>query len=778
MKLFPQYKEFSAYPFPEHSIDPKIKIEKDWCIRFAKAIYSRYVSDRAGVLYSDLEKFSDLRAYGHGNQSIDKYETYFGSKKQEGEKASKSFININKDIFSPAPKFKGYLRQRYKDLTAKPKVKSVDKLASLEKKDKEAQSMFFMNEGPWVEAVESKIGKTLDRPEFIPSSAEELEAFKQTVGFKSKAEIAYTFAITYTELISRFPDIADKMIDDISDLNICCAKNYVSKEDGKVYVKYIDPARAIGFYSLNDNFTKSPAFGHFEDYTLQSVLQETNLNEEEIKEICMQYSGYQGNANFNLGGIQDIQYDNGKWGVDDTRVLVLECEFLSVDSKYIVKHTTKNNSIRYYDDEYGKVRDTQSKKTLVNPVQRWYKCKWLVGTEHIWDYGLATDVPRPNKARPRSSYQMLKIPGKSFMESIIVPLDQIQLAHIKMENALAKAAPNGLAIEYGSLENIDLGDGSLKPIELLRLRNIQGNLIYKATTHRGHFSGTAAKPVMELQGGAGSMLQEAIQMMELNFNLIAEITGIDRHSIGVLPSGETSATASATAASGTGLIIMNMAQALNRVREEIALSVVHQIALRVRHSKEIYNIYHPALGTANLEILKLSAEMTPDEMGIEMKVVPNDVDKKDIHEAALASLRQKESGAPGIEYPDYLFIKEQINEGNIAYARAFLEMKQNKALAKYEEQNLAKIKAQADGNSETAERTSAAQMKADKAKADLDISVMKATEQEKRITNRELEEERRKTALAVSDEESERLVGGKLIDNELTEREAEQPVMQ
>jgi len=777
MKVFQRYQTFSNFPFPKHDIDPKEKEGKEFCLAFSKALFSRYVGDRTGVHYTDREKFDTLRAYGQGEQNPDKYKKWFGSEPGEGDDEAKSFININHEILSVAPKFKGYFRQRYKSFSKRPQVHSVDKMAGMERQDKEADAIFFMQEGKWIEEKESFIGQKLDRPEFVPSTKEELEIFKSgTGGFKSKAEIAYNFALSFTELISKYPDIADKMIDDIADINICVCRDYVNPMDGKVYIEYIDPARFVGFYSRNDNFTNSPGFGHFYDITIQQLREEAPwILEEELLKLAELYNNTNGNPNIDFGGEKDVLYDDGKWAIDDVKLLVFNSEFLTSNATYKTQFTSKSRKIvRFFDAPYGKVKNTETKKTVVSNSQMWYKCKWIIGTEHIFDYGKATDVPRPNKSKPKSSYHAWKIPGKSFIESTVVNYDQIQLAHIKMENALAKAAPDGLAIEYGSLQNITLGKTKMKPIELLRIRRIQGDLIYKATTHRGHYQGSAAKPVMELTGGAGKMLEEAIATMELHFNLIAEITGIDRHSIGVLPNSETSAAATKNAASGTGLIVMDMAQALNKVRETCALNVIHRVALRVKHSKLIYELYDPALGQPNLDILKLSADMTPEEMGITMMVVPNDEEARDINDAAAGALKEKENGAPGLEYPDYLFIKEQVKDGNMEYARGYLSMKLQKSQERFDKMTIKKMETQGDANSKTAVAKAEAETQRDNTKSQNKIKEIEAAEREKRITIQVQGKEDRKTEKMKADNASTLTIGEKLIDNKINQESPQQ----
>lgn len=54
-----------------------------------------------------------------------------------------------------------------------------------------------------------------------------------------------------------------------------------------------------------------------------------------------------------------------------------------------------------------------------------------------------------------------KMHNKSLVERMIPFADQIQLAHLKLQQVIAKARPKGAAFELGSLENVSKGDGVL-----------------------------------------------------------------------------------------------------------------------------------------------------------------------------------------------------------------------------------------------------------------------------------------------------------------------------
>lgn len=214
---------------------------------------------------------------------------------------------------------------------------------------------------------------------------------------------------------------------------------------------------------------------------------------------------------------------------DNFRVCVLDCEFKSDDYSYKVERVTKEGKTVFHDDEFGRVRKSDKKKTHVSKTLMVYKCKWIVGTNFAWDYGHQFDIPRPTPSQANLSFHAYRMKAGSFVKRMIPLLDSIQLSWLKLQNAKAKAAPDGLAIEYGSLLGVAIGNNKLSPLDILRIRNQTGDILYQASTHRSYMpTATNYKPIQELQGGIGGQVNEFILLMDRDIDLIRQILGINR----------------------------------------------------------------------------------------------------------------------------------------------------------------------------------------------------------------------------------------------------------
>ena len=115
-----------------------------------------------------------------------------------------------------------------------------------------------------------------------------------------------------------------------------------------------------------------------------------------------------------------------------------------------------------------------------------YGGSYIVGTEMIYNYGLKKNIPRNvhDITRARMSYSpiavnMRRLRPKSMVASVIGFADQLQITHLKIQQAIAKAKPDGLIIDVEGLENVQLGKGG--DCSPLRFRIFMSRLVFSIT---------------------------------------------------------------------------------------------------------------------------------------------------------------------------------------------------------------------------------------------------------------------------------------------------------
>lgn len=662
----------ATFPFPSDDIDPRLK-KGVWCRQWAEAMLSMFLRGGSYTGIDEIDRITELRLYGAGRQPASKYiDSIIGDINSNPER--NGYVNLNWEIFSPAPKFKRIIRGRFEGQDYDYVATAIDPMSASEREDMMWENYYKSQFGKKEDELMQMMGAPVpEQVEYVAKNIEELEMFNDIGGFKLKKEIEIENALRYTDYISDIKQIKRKMIDDFVDFNKAAFRDYYDPIDNKVKYKYVDFQNLIIDYSRETDFKDIRFWGYVEFKTINEVRSNRpDIPESELYGLATAFAAYYGNpTEQTLATYSDTGYRN-KDGVlvyDQFRVPVMVCEWLSNDTRYKMKRTNKRGETHYYEQEDRKIYNTEKKKTVVIEGANTYACEWIIGTDYVYNDGVAMNAARINKKIPALGIHAYALPGKSIMESIKPNLDQVQLTYLKLQVDLAQAPPSGLKIEVGTLSNIDL-DGTKKPLELIKIYRQTGDLIYKATTHSGKFN-QYGSPIDKLEGGIGRFLDEAIKLFEMNFNYISEISGIDRFSAVSKKQGETSATEVNAATASTNDALQPLYSGYIACKEHAANTAACRIQMAVKYNPEAYEAYMPVLGKSQLELMKISKDVVPASYGIKVEVKPTQVYINNVLTAATEALKPGRDGEK-ITFPDWLLISRMAMSGSIKQAEALL----------------------------------------------------------------------------------------------------------
>ena len=124
-----------------------------------------------------------------------------------------------------------------------------------------------------------------------------------------------------------------------------------------------------------------------------------------------------------------------------------------------------------------------------------YKGFYVIGTDKIFGYGRETNVPKNiyDISKANLSYSvvatnLLDMMPKSMVDSCVGFADMLQLTHLKIQQSIAKAKPDGLIIDIEGLENVQLGKGGeMQPLELHDIYEQTGVFYYRSKNPEGGF---------------------------------------------------------------------------------------------------------------------------------------------------------------------------------------------------------------------------------------------------------------------------------------------------
>jgi hypothetical protein len=666
------------FPFPKDEISPKDKNEQ-WAQKWGEAIYSAYVNERTAIPYSKLNEMDTLRAYAAGNQDIQKYQKVLLTEAEEGAEELEGYLNVNWDIFSVMPKFLHIIQGIFEQQEHAIIATAVDPKSTEEKELSQIRKWFKAKYKDIINEVR-QINKQDPLSEWLPESVDELELYKTMGGFKLAKEMEIEEALQYTFYISDWTETKRKIISDFVTINCAATKDYTDQYTNKAKIRYVDPRNLIMQYSKHWDHRNSEYAGEIIKETISNIRKNTNLSEDQLRNIAQFYNGRNLNPSLASWSTDDLMSQGSSgYKYDSFLIDILDYEWFSIDEKYRTTRTNSRGETVTYDDDWGKVHNSEKRKTEIKRYKTVYKAKWIIGTDFVYDFGHQYDITRPGKKEVELSYKLYVLPGRSIVSLSVPNLDQVQLTWLKMQNALAMSSNAGVAVEYTSLQNMTLGGQKMQPLEILSIRRDTGDLIYKLTTHQGRPNTPGGcRPIQELEGGIGRQLEEFIRLFDLNLNFIRDVTGINQIADASTPDPNQSVGGSQLAVAATTNALRPIYSAYVRMKELSARSSALRVQLLVRHSKKAYEGYIPVVGSAGVKILSVGTDIMDADYHIKIQARPTEQRKQVILQAAMQAMAPDREGYVGIEYPEFLMVERMLEDGNLKYAEYFLAYRSQK----------------------------------------------------------------------------------------------------
>ena len=697
-------KRKNLYGFPSPFASREEKLTKEYGLQYFKQIYREWEDEGSGVnlMSTRNQRYRRYREYAEGMQSIDQY------KELVGANGDSSYLNLNWEVVPIVPKFVdvitgGLINQEYKIKCTAIDPFSVDKrnedkwemVTKMELKD-------FMDEMSGLSGLPFNEGF-----EELPETSEELDLYMQ-LNYKQATEIAMEEGVELTMYLNDWEEIKKRIIRDLTVLNIGVCKTGI--ENGKITVRYVDPANFVSSHSSRPDFKNMEYAGEVIYLTIHDLkrMAGEQFDENEYMEIAESVLGKYGNpktistTTVNYNGFETTEYDTYK-------IPVLDGVFKCTD---ITKYEKKQNKFGGYSvnkkpSNYKPPKSPRYKREQINSsVEMIYKGKYIVGTDFLFDYGVADNIVRPKShlekaLMPYCVYapNIINMNNKGMVERMIPFADQIQLAHLKMQHLISKVKPKGSAIELGAIENVGKGDGgTFTPLEVQDIYQQTGNLYYRLQQDDG--TPGNATPIQELGGGIGGALQELIAIYQYNLQMIRDVTGINEIRAAEQPDKE-----SLVGVQKMALLASNNATRwLNEAYLNITQNMCKSIALRVQDLVNYtgpYRGYVQAIGEYNMKAIEVTKDVTLADFGIMIEPLPDDEEKAILEQNIQISLQQQQlrledaimiRTIPNVKLANQLLILRRKK-----YAKEQTEMAQANAQANAQQQQASiQAKAQSD----------------------------------------------------------------------------------
>ena len=717
--------------FPDPLAEQSKKLTKQYGLQYAKAIYSQWGGvDVDGSLYAKRwREFEISRDYANGTQDTSIYKQILTS--LDPNNGDGALLSLDWTPVPIVPKFVKIVVNKILSSRMYPNVEAIDPLSRNEKDiEKNKVKIRVENRDIIEEAKLSGLKVKMD-PNELPETPEEVEIFLES-NVKTAAEIAAQIGINLTLSWNDFDErIYRRCVDDLVTVGMAVVKRENDPNYG-IVTKYVDPAYFVHSNTDDPNFSDLVYAGHMQSMSITELkrIAGDQFTEEEYKNMARTVMNRFGNnpnrletANF------DTNLERYNYGYDQYTINVMDFEFMSVDNVIFEKKTSAYGNIGFYykGEKYNAPSNSvYDREAVYMQNATLYGGCFIVGTNYIYNYGLKKNVPKNihDISRTRMSYSVVatnirRMIPKSMVSGVIGFADQLQLSHLKIQQAIAKAKPDGLLVDIEGLENVQLGrGGELQPLDIQDIYEQTGVFYYRSKNPEGGFQNPPVRPL----DNSIRNINELIALYNHYLRMIRDATGINEVMDGTTPKGDqlVGVRQQQLAAGNNALYdITNASLVLyRRVCEDVVK------CLQIIPPKSIlYQAYENAIGKENMKVLSSFSKLPMYNFGVRVVSDMNEVDRAYLEQNIQVALSQRE-----IDLEDAIAIRQL---RDIDQAERLLVVRRKKRIKQQQEIASQNSQMQAQMNQQTAMATSQGKMQEEQMKAQLEAQKIQLESQAK-----------------------------------------------
>jgi hypothetical protein len=544
----------------------------------------------------------------------------------------------------------------------------------------------------------------------IPETPEEAEIFMD-VNIKTAAEIASQVGTSMTLEWNDFDQrVYRRAVNDLVTCGMAVVKrsndpNYGIKED------YIDPAQFFHSYTEDPTFSDLIYAGHVKKISISELkrIAGDELTEEQYEKVAQSVKNkYQNRADKLSYKQYDESMERTMYGYDEFIIEIMDFEFLSTDDMMFEDKQSRfgNSSFYYKGFEYTAPKESvyqRDPKSMT--IQTVYGGSYIVGCNYMFDYGQKRNIPKNvhDLSKARLSYSVVatnlrRMMPKSLVGSVISFADQLQLSHLKLQQSIAKAKPDGLIVDIEGLENVQLGKGGeLQPLDIQDIYEQTGVFYYRSKNPEGGFQNP---PIRSLDNSIRN-INELIGIYNHNLRLIRDTTGINEVMDGTSPKGEQLVGVRQQAVAAGNNAIYDITNAAIYLYTRVCEDIVKCLQILPPKSV-IFQAYERAIGKTNMEVLSSFGDLPMYNFGIKVQMEMDETEKSYLEQNIQIALAQKE-----VDLEDAMAIRQL---KDIDQAERLLIVRRKKRMAMQQQMAQQNSQMQAQMNQATSQAASQGKM--------------------------------------------------------------------
>ena len=691
--MIPVFDQYAGreYVFPTRDINPKEK-NGEYCRQNASAIYSLFLRKKCAWGVPLIDDFSNSRDYSNGSQDTTKYRSWLlnDSQSDTGETTINSFddtavgreakrsgwMNVMWENVSPAPMIMDCIHGMMDKMDFDVFADTIDANSKALKEEQKFTRLVEAQNADWQIEYKKNAGIPVDENVVFPKSVEELAMYEAKDGFKLNIARAMQKLVRHSFNISDWDGtVRKKVIDDLIVLGYGAVRDYFDTEDSKWKCKYVDPARLVIQFSNEYDYKDSEYAGYFDYWTISNLRNKLpDVKETEWVALARACYTLYGNPRDRWENFySQLDPSSRTYRYDGFKVPVFEAEWMDIDTdkKLYYKSVRGRESIisLEYDSEVKELSAEKAEAGITQEVKKIFKrvtrqCFWVLNTNHVFDYGVVKMASREGLSKPQLTFhveQLLK--AKSLIKSMIPILDQISMLFLRWQNSLAMMIERGYAINTSMLANVTFGGQKLKPAEVLKLWQQTGRLLYSyGNTPTNTYSGGAALPVVPMDGGLGTRVEETMKALEMMFWELERTTGINPVSLGSSPDPNAPVGTTEAAMQATTNVLKPILDAIFEIKGSVATSMMRRLQLGLRNSDKCRQAYEGIIAPSDMSAMLLM-ESEGVQYGISLKPKPDQKQKMRFENWINIALQNTREQRPGIDLNDAIYFMSMLENG-------------------------------------------------------------------------------------------------------------------
>lgn len=635
-----------------------------------------YFNNNSFVTYTQASDYYTARLYAQGRQPIDKYRNSLCPENRKTGKRLEygGYSNISWDILPVLPAKRAWILGEFDKIDYATNVFATDELSKNERNMEKMRFFAEQRDAEYFAQVDEAIGiQAAPRAvPFSPKTVEDLDFMEMAGSFKLGVEVVMEKKLTRSMEISLFKETKKRLFEDAIDLGIMATKTYNDPVSKFPQVRYVDPLNLIVSANRTNNYLNITQAAEVRMMSLTD-LKNQGLTDEQLMKCVSVSSGILGNVALNTLPFVNAQYpswNNWMYQLGEFMVPVLDAECQSLDvEKYEV-------NVRDGQDKMAVKRKLGVKKLVdsrnrleTKTYKKWYRFKWVPGTDVVWDYGHQYDQVYDEYQNPKSSYNIYRVADKSLIQQCISTADDIQLVVLKLRAAWAMARPSGMDIDIRSISNLDIGTEKMHPFDLISIFTQTGNRLYTSQINpaTGAIVTGGTPPITDNKGTSLEEIQKYLFGLNGYYAQLENITSISSAIDGSAPiPGQLTGTTQ-IAEQGAKNTLRPMLSAYKYIKEETLKSLArrHQLIAKAKMlTGQVADFEDYYLGVC--------PDITTPTFDINIDTIVDDKMKMNIEAQALESMNAAKQGNPGITLADYFMITRMIEAGQLKLAQIYL----------------------------------------------------------------------------------------------------------